>query len=188
MPQGRTFEEVFTEARYIPEWIESGRSYGIEEEWKQILRLIEQGYTTEQLKAKMRKKLHPEPFFLTPHVRAVPVENYFHVLIQANPEACLAATQERPEELFNILAEAGFIPNWMERGRVLGMNEYRKRALEYIDQGYTLEQITAALTEDARRDKANGKCIIAKNLKKLDVPFEKIAQATGLSPDEIAKL
>ena len=100
---------------------------------KQILRFIEQGYTTEQLKAKMRKKLHPEPLFLPPHVRAVPVENYFHGLIQANPEACLVLVQEQPDKLLNILTETGFIPNWMERGRVLGMDEYRKRALEYID-------------------------------------------------------
>jgi flagellar biosynthesis/type III secretory pathway protein FliH len=78
MARKPTYEEVFTKAGLIPEWIErgvekgieqgreegikkgreEGIEEGIEEDRKQVLELIEQGYTTEQLKAKLTEKPH----------------------------------------------------------------------------------------------------------------------------------
>jgi hypothetical protein len=63
-----TLDEIFTEAGYIPKWLEQGREQGIEQgvekgvkkERKEVLELIDQCQTLEQLKAKLMEKLLPE--------------------------------------------------------------------------------------------------------------------------------
>jgi flagellar biosynthesis/type III secretory pathway protein FliH len=92
------------------------------------------------------------------------MDAYLDVIFRANPKAFLEVHKMRTATFEEVFTEAGIIPEWLERGRVQGLEQG-------IEQG----------TE-------RGKKIIARNLLKMGMPIAEIAQATELPVEKIMQL
>jgi len=122
-----TFEEVFTKAGLIPEWIESGRIQGMETAVRNALakglpvNLIHNitGLDPEIIK-KIKKKDQMERFQLSA---------YLNVIINANPETFLEGRKDNVEEFDELLMEANIIPKWIEQGRIQGIETAARNAI-----------------------------------------------------------
>jgi predicted transposase/invertase (TIGR01784 family) len=84
------------------------------------------------------------------------------ILLRGNPETFLEVQNMARRPTFEeVFTEAGLIPEWMERGRKQGREEGKEQGLE------------------------KGKEIIARNLLKMGMSVEEIAQATELPVKKI---
>jgi hypothetical protein len=91
------------------------------------------------------------------------LDSYMNVVIRANPEAFLEVQNmaKRKETFEEVFTRAGLIPEWIERGREQGLEQG-------LEQGRVQE-----------REKT------ARNLLKMGMPIEDIAQAAELPVEEI---
>ena len=100
-------------------------------------------------------------------VPGINLDAYMDIVIRANPEAFLEGqTMAKRKETFEeVFTKAGLIPEWMERGRVQG-----------IEQG---------IEQGVEQGLEKGKEIIARNLLRMGMPVEEIAQAVELPVKKI---
>jgi hypothetical protein len=77
---------------------------------------------------------------------------YLYSLMRAHPEAFLEAenmARKKRETLEEVFTRGGLIPEWIERGRVQGLdegrNEERQHLLKMLDQGLSIEEIKRQL-------------------------------------------
>jgi predicted transposase/invertase (TIGR01784 family) len=94
------------------------------------------------------------------HGRKEEMNAYLDVIFRANPKTYLEVQEMRYPTLEELLTESGQIPEWLERGRIQG-----------IEQG----------TE-------RGKEITARNLLKMGMPIAEIAQATELPVEKVVQM
>ena len=175
-----TFEDVFTEAGIIPEWMERGRVQGLE---KGIVQGLEQGLEKgkEIIAQNLLKMGMPDEEITQavelPEVRITinkfSMDEYWNVVVRANPRVFLKLYNEakdsgRKGDFEEILTEAGILPEWVERGREQGVEQGRVQGLE---QGFE-----------------KGKEIIAQNMLRMGMPVEEIAQAVELPVKKIRAL
>jgi predicted transposase YdaD len=175
-----TFEEVFTEAGIIPEWMERGRVQGLEkgmvqgleqglEKGKKIIaqNMLKMGMSDEKITQAVEL---PE---VSISVKKFSMDAYWNVVIRANPRVFLERYNEaknngRKGDIEEIFTEAGIIPEWIERGREQGVEQGRKHGLE---QGFE-----------------KGKEIFAQNMLIMGMSVEEVAQITELPVKEIRAL
>ena len=75
---------------------------------------------------------------------------------------------KRRESLEEVFTKAGLIPEWMERGRVQGIEQGREQGIE--------------------KGLEKGKEIIAQNMVNMGLPFETVVSATQLDPKKVRVL
>jgi predicted transposase/invertase (TIGR01784 family) len=97
------------------------------------------------------------------------------VILRANPRVFVEVQTmaKRRETLEEVFTEAGLIPEWMERGRKQGLEMGLEKGKE---QGRE---------EGKEQGLEKGKEIIARNLLKMGMSVEEIAQATELPVKKI---
>jgi hypothetical protein len=88
--------------------------------------------------------------------RGVAMDAYLDVLSRANPETFSEAKEMARKPTFEeVFTKNGCIPEWVERGRVQGIEQgiekNRQQVMELIDQCQTLEQLKAKLEEKPLR-------------------------------------
>ena len=98
------------------------------------------------------------------------LDAYMDILLRGNPETFLEVQNMARRPTFEeVFTKAGIIPEWLERGRVQGLEQGKEQGLEKgKEQG--LEK---------------GKEIIARNLLRMGMSIEEIAQATELPVKKI---
>ena len=103
--------------------------------------------------------------------RETNIDAYMDVILRANPRVFVEVQTmaKRRETLEEVFTEAGLIPEWMERGRVQGRKEGKEQGRE----------------EGKEQGLEKGKEIIARNLLKMGMSVEEIAQATELPVKKI---
>jgi len=103
------------------------------------------------------------------------IDAYMDVLLKANPKSFLEAqNMARKRETFEeVFTKAGLIPEWMERGRVQGIEQGR-------EQG-----IVQGLEQGMERGLEKGREIIARNLLKMGMSIDEIAQAAELPVEKV---
>ena len=125
-----TFEEVFTKAGLIPEWIERGRVQGLEAVARNALAKglpIDAIHDITGLDEETLKKAEP---IIERVMGGTGLEAYLYVIITENPKAFLEAREMAGIEKFEYaLTEAGIIPDWMEKGREQGLETAVRNAL-----------------------------------------------------------
>jgi hypothetical protein len=96
-------------------------------------------------------------------VPGINLDAYMDVVIRASPRVVMEVETmaKRRETLEDVLMEVGLIPEWMERGRVQGIEKGLEQGLE------------------------KGKEIIARNMLRMGMSIEEIAQAVELPIEKI---
>jgi predicted transposase/invertase (TIGR01784 family) len=84
------------------------------------------------------------------------IDAYLDVILRANPKTNLEVHKMRAATFEEVFTEAGIIPEWIERGRQQGTEQ--------------------------------GKEITARNLLKMGMPVEEIAQATELPIEKVMQM
>jgi len=166
-----TFEEVFTEAGIIPEWMERGFKKGIVQGREEGL---EQGNEEGREKARIQiaknllaKGSTPE---LVQEITGLSLEKINSDIFK---ELHMAVKTKKQRRTFvEVFTEAGIIPEWIEQGFKKGIVQGREEGLE---QG-----------NEEGREKA--RIQIAKNLLAEGSTYEFIHKITGLGLDKIKEL
>ena len=126
----KTFEEIFTEAGIIPEWIERGRVEGLAIAARNALGKglpIDVIHDITGLDVETIKKNEP---IIERVAGRKGLEAYLYVVITENPRAFLEARETDEVEKFdNALTEAGLIPDWLERGREESLVKVARNAM-----------------------------------------------------------
>jgi predicted transposase/invertase (TIGR01784 family) len=104
------------------------------------------------------------------------IDAYLDLIMRANLKTFLEVQKMGYPTMEEVLTEAGYLPEWLERGRALGIEQGIKQGIEQgIVQG--IEQGTE-----------HGKEIIARNLLRMGMPISEIAKATELPIEKIMQM
>jgi hypothetical protein len=118
----------------------------------------------------------------------ISIDAYMDVLLRANQKTLKEAYNMRAPSLETILTEIGFVPEMIERGRVQGLVQGREQGLE---QGRVqgLEQGRVQGLEQGRvQGREQGKAEVVRNLLRMGMSVEEIAQAVELPVEKIRSL
>jgi len=124
-----TFEEIFTRAGLIPEWIERGRVQGMETVARNALAKglpVDVIHDITGMDIETIKKTEP---IIEEQMEKTGLEAYLYTVITVNPEAFLEAREGSGEEFEYALMQAGIIPEWIEHGREQGEETVARNAL-----------------------------------------------------------
>jgi hypothetical protein len=100
--------------------------------------------------------------------RGKEVDAYLDVILRANPKTYLEVHKMKYPTLEELLTESGQIPEWMERGRIQGIEQGIERGIEHGTE--------------------RGKEITARNLIKMGMAIAEIAQATELPVEKVIQM
>jgi len=125
-----TFEEVFTRAGLIPEWIERGRVQGMETVARNAMAKglpVDVIHDITGMDVETIKKTEP---IIEEQMVKIGLEAYLYTVITANPEAFLEARETTEAGVLEYsLMQAGIIPEWIEHGREQGVETVARNAL-----------------------------------------------------------
>ena len=125
-----TFEEVFTKAGLIPEWIERGRVQALEAVTRNALAKGLPNDVIHDITGLDIEKVKKTEPIIEEQVGRKRLEAYLYTIITANPEAFLEAREMIGIEAFEeALTEAKIIPDWIEHGREQGVETAARNSL-----------------------------------------------------------
>jgi hypothetical protein len=125
-----TFEEVFTKAGLIPEWIKRGWIQGVVTAARNALNKglpVDVVNDITGMDIETIKKTEP---IIEEQIERIGLEAYLNTIIRANPEAFLEAREMGDVATFDrALTEAKIIPEWIEEGREQGLEYVARNAI-----------------------------------------------------------